>query len=277
MISRFPAIILSSLLLVVLNSCFPGRHTANNFLKKRNTISIMVVPPGFTFLYYYPFNPHKYIIDGDTVYPVENSSFLKEANADIAQEIFYETLTNSLSGLYFNVYRPEQFDEFLNQQGKRYIFTIAQSEIIEFDDVFEDRALIDTMIYRQSFAIISFEHNNWFEFAKVDDKDENSGLQVLYSSFSISDNIDGRFRYHWLSGEVTYEYTPDLLAPDDIYRLNRTAGRENALLIMEFLMNNHVKEQEPYFFGVPPYFQYVPSRNTIRRAPDRKKFIILEP
>jgi hypothetical protein len=277
MIPRFQAIILSSLLLVVLNSCFPGKNAATSFLKKRNSISIMVVPPGFTYLHYYPFSPHKYEIDGDTVYPVESSSFLKDTNKDIAQEIFYENLINSLSGLYFNVYRHDQFDEFLSQPGKRYIFTIAQSELIEFNDVFEDRALIDTMIYRQSFAIVTLEHNNWFEFVKVDDSDDEVGMQVLYSTFSISDKIYGRFRYHWLSGEVTYEYTPDLLAPDDIYRLNRTVGRENAILIMEFLMNNHVKEQQPYFFGVPPYFQYVPSRNTIRRAPDRKKFIILEP
>src|SRR6056297_451024 len=156
-------------LLLAITSCMPGKKTATQFIEKRSDISVMIVPPPVTFFYYYPFNP-----DFADQFPdhdpkdMENSFFFKEVKDSLLGEIFMRSLVRELNSYGFNTFTAESFDLFLNRTGEKYIFTIAQSELIEYDDLKTERALIDTTLYSQDFLIRHLEQNTWFEFVKVD-------------------------------------------------------------------------------------------------------------
>jgi hypothetical protein len=269
-------LILFSLVVLMLNACVTPRRSAMEFLRERENIAVMIVPPQNTYLYYYPvFSPEEQHPTDET--SLQDSYLLKDLDQKKADADFINALTDNLRQYNLKVYSPDDFDHFLAFSGKRYIFAIAQAEWVESDKPFTDRALIDTVIYRQDFLLRELERNTWFEFVKVDDTAEDSGMEVLYSTFTATDEIRGRFRYRGLTGEVFYEYGSDLLEPDDMYTLNRVAGRGNARYIFEYLLNRHINAQRRDQRPRSHYYKYNPTEDYLYRSRDDNRFIILEP
>lgn len=265
------------LLMLLFSSCMPGYRFAQRFVKEKEIKpALMIVPHNYTFLYYYPFDPVQPETQFDNSADISESDFLNDINTEKADSIFLSALFNHLNEYPLQVFRPEQFDEFLAYPGNRYIFTIAQTEIIEYDQPETYRAMIDTAVYRQDFLLRQVARNTWFEFVKVDDSTDDTGMQVLYSTFFASDEVDGGFRYRPFTGEVFYEYTSRLLELRDIDLLNRRAGYNNAQYIYEHLLNLYVQQNvrpsaaEHYFYRYNPY-----TGNIIRDRNDQR-FIIIE-
>jgi hypothetical protein len=257
-------------LALINSSCTPGKRTAQNFVARSNQVSIMLIPPTSFLLYHYPYE--------DTGKEPENlseSQLLAGVDTARSMEIFNESIRQELLNLNLNVFEPENFDSFLQQQGPKYIFAIAQAEIIETDRIFTDRAFVDTIIYRQDFLLRVIEQNTWFEFVKVDDPQEESAMKVLYSSFDVADRINGRFRYN-RNWEVYYEYQSEMLTREDVYNLNRFAGRRNGRYIYEFLLNLYVEEKRGPR-NTDRYFKYSPSAGNVYTSRDDYRFIILDP
>ena len=237
----------------------------------------MIVPPTLRFINYYPLDPANPQAQFENPADLEESNLLKDFDEEELTDIFVESLFAHLKRYPLRVFRPEQFDKFLSAPGERFIFTIAQTEIIEYDEVMTDRALIDTTLYRQDFLLRNIARNTWFEFVKVDDQTEENGMQVLYSNFFTGDFVDGRFRYRGLSGEVTYHYSSILVGPNDIIELNRFAGQRNARYIFEHLLNRYVQKNASTVFASPAYFRYNVNTNSLSRGDTQSRFIILEP
>jgi hypothetical protein len=265
---------LSLIIMITMLSCVPGKKAARSFVQQKGNISLMMVPPGFISMNYYPVFPD-FLAEEDTLYSLDDSSFLKEIDLEKGRELFLNALIHGLEKVYrLKVYTPDDFDEFLSQPDPRFIFSLAQAEVMEYGDVFEHRALIDTLMYLQTFPVRTVEKSNWFEFVMVDDTEEEINMQVLFSYFKTSDVIDGRFRYQWLSGEVTYEYSSYPMAVTDVYELFRTAGRQNAAYIFDFLLNRYVAENT-HSKGNPVFLKYNPIDKSIRKDARATGFIIL--
>jgi len=231
--------------MLMLASCLPGRRHANTFLKKRQQIAVMIVPPATTFAYYYPFGYYPENPGQSGEENLAQSELLRDANIPRATGLFMETMLEQLKFYQVRVFAPEKFDEFLSFPGQRYIFSVAQTELVETDRVFTDKALIDTILYTQEFLVRTIERNTWFEFVEVDANGETAAMEVLYSTFSAADKVNGRFRYYPFSGNVSYEYTAKNLEVNDIYILNQEAGAGNAAYIFDFLLNRHIATANP--------------------------------
>jgi hypothetical protein len=267
---RYILLILILIILFSASSCVPGRRTAQNFIARSNEFSVMIIPPTQVFLYHFPYENPDHAPEN-----LEDSQLLNGIDSSQTIRLFMESLQQELLNLNMKVFAPDDFDSFLQQIGPRFIFSVAQSEIIEVDRIFTDRVFIDSLIYRQDFLIRALEQNTWFEFVKVNEIAADSEMQVLYSSFDVADRINGRFRYN-RNWEVYYEYQSELLTQEDVYNLNRFAGRRNGRYIFEFLLNLAVEEKH----GPQPrgdYFKYVPSTGEVTRSRDNMRFIILDP
>ncbi|MFW5663885.1 MAG: hypothetical protein ACOCYD_02495 [bacterium] len=274
--AAFRLLILAGFLLTI-SSCMPGRHTARSFIDKKEQIAIMITPPANTFLYYYP---DSYTFDTDSQAKgedIESSHFLKDIDVERATQIFTEALLDGLKKYDIKVFSQEQFDQFLAHEGDRYIFAMAQTEMVESDRQHTDKALIDTTLYRQDFLLRTVERNTWFEFSQVDKQDEDAGMKVLYSTFFTADHVDGRFRYRGLTGEVFYEYSSHLISLEDIYSLNHFAGTKNARYIFDFLLNRYVEQNAQPFLSQPVNMRYLPSQDKLTRSRDDQQFIIMQP
>jgi hypothetical protein len=255
----------------------PGKKVANSFLEVKQEHAVIIVPPSYTFLYYYPSDePIESLPDEGQ--DLKNSKFLIDVDVEKASEVFLESLYNELRKFDLKVFTADQFDEFLMHDGPRNIFNIAQAEMIEFDSEYTDRALIDTVLYRQSFLLRTIERNTWFEYTRVNDTDEDQSIKVLYSTFFTSDDINGNFRYRPFSGDVFYEYSSYLITQEDIYELNRFAGEKNAQYIFDFLLNKYIEDNS----DITPenrkvFFRYSRPDNEIKKAGIEQRFIELKP
>ncbi len=266
-------------LLLTIASCMPGKKAATQFIEKRNDIAVMIVPPPITFFYYYPFNP-----DFADEFPdhdpkdLENSFFFKQVKDSILQQTFMRSLVNALNAYGFNTFTSESFDLFLNRTGEKYIFTLAQSEWIEYDDLKTERALIDTTLYSQDFLIRHLEKNTWFEFVKVEQEmdADPEDMKVLFSTFTRADQVKGTFRYRPLTGDVYYEYTSDMLKQEDLFKHAQFSGKENARYIFEFLLNNYIRKNSDPLLSQPARFSYRKDIDKLVTTPRRSGFIILD-
>ncbi len=274
---RYRIILPVVLLVLLFPSCMPGLRTARKFVhEKEQKPAVMVVPPSFTFINYYPFDPANPQGQFDNPGNPENSGLLYDFDENEATEIFMDALYRHLEEYPVQVFRPEQFDQFLAYPDSRYIFTVGQTEIIEYDQPMTDRALIDTVVYRQDFLLRHVARNTWFEFVKVDDSSIDGGIQVLYSDFYTGDEVDGRFRYQFFTADVIYQYTSRIIDSRDVDQLNRFAGYRNAQYIFEHLLNRYVQKNARPFFSKPRYFRYNVYNNSFSRGRDNQRFVILE-
>ncbi len=270
----------ASILLVLpallVTSCMPGKKTAQNFLEKRENIAVMIVPPPASFLYYYPYEmepEQETTSDGENI---DQSYFLSRVDVSVADSIFLTSLQENLAEYSVRVFSPDAYDRFLSFPGKRFIFTMAQTELVESDYPHVDRALIDTILYRQEFLLRAVERNTWFEFIEVDDQETDGGMEVLFSTFYTSDDVSGRFRYRGFTGEMLYEYSSYIMDLQDVYSLQEFAGNGNARYIFEFLLNRHVQQNASPIVGSPVRFRYNIRTGDISRMPEGMEFILLE-
>jgi hypothetical protein len=264
------------LLMLLVSSCIPGMRTARKFVQeKEQKPAVMVVPPSFTFINFYPFDPANPQDQFNNPGNLEDSGLLHDFDENQANEKFMDALYNHLEEYPVRVFRPEEFDQFLAYPGDRFIFTIAQTEIIEYDQPFTDRALIDTLVYRQDFLLRHVARNTWFEFVKVDDSSSDGGMQVLYSNFYTGDQVNGRFRYQFFSGDVIYQYTSRIIDSYDVDQMNRFAGYRNARYIFEHLLNRYVQKNARPFLSEPGYFRFNVYDGSLSRGREDERFIII--
>ncbi len=261
-------IVVAIVAMLMLASCLPGRRHATTFLNKRPQIAVMIVPPTTTFAYYYPFGLYPENPGQPGEENLAQSELLRNTNLNEATSLFMETMVQQLKLYQVNVFRPDKFDEFLSFPGQRYIFSVAQTELVETDKVFTDRALIDTILYTQEFLIRAIERNTWFEFVEVDARGETTAMEVVYSNFSATDKINGRFRYYAFSGNVSYEYTARNLEVNDVYNLNLEAGTGNAAYIFDYLLNRHIAAANPQK-TIPPITYNPISKQLFKAAPGK--------
>jgi len=267
----------AALLMLLLPSCMPGLRTARKFVhEKEQKPAVMVVPPSHTFVYFYPFDPDNPQAQFNNPGYLEDSGLLYDFDESEATEKFMDALYRHLGEYPVQVFRPEQFDQFLAYPSGKFIFTIAQTEIIEYDQPFTDRALIDTVVYRQDFLLRHVARNTWFEFVRVDDSISNGGMQVLYSNFYTGDQVEGRFRYQFFTGDVVYQYTSRIIDSQDVDQLNRFAGYRNARYIFEHLLNRYVQKNARPFLSEPGYFRYNVYDGSLSRGRENERFIIIE-
>jgi hypothetical protein len=264
------------IILLLLPSCMPGYKVARQFIQHKDEIAVMIVPNNHTFLNYYPFDEATYPDFPDESADIADSHLLKDTDTDQADRFFLMAITDHLMQYNIKVFGPDEFDQFLSHNGDRFIFTLAQTELIEYDRTFTDRALIDTILYQQNFLQRTMERNSWFEFVKVDEYTNNTGMQVLYNTFFVSDEINGRFRYRAFTGEVYYEYSFTPLTVNDVYAFNHDTGTSTGRQIFEFLLNRHVKLNRAEGKKPPVYFRYNPVDKSLRRSRENQGFIIIE-
>jgi len=98
------------------------------------------------------------------------------------------------------------------------------------------------MIY-QDFWLNAVNLNSWYEISGVNDSQKTK--KMLYASETAADYFNGKFKFNLLTEEVTYQYTIDTIALNDIYELAAFAGKKYASYIFDYIMNLEIRKQLP--------------------------------
>ncbi len=260
---------------LVMASCAMERQLATRFVMQETDVHVLLLPAPLLIKHYYPFDPH--MVPPDSLFPGElyRSAFLYELNDTAYADYFFRSLTYHLEGFQVKVYDHHGLDDFLQTGAeKSYIFSIAQLELIEYQDTFYTSAYAGATLYTTALERVNLEQNTWFEFTAVDD--HKGRMEVLFSNQHTSDYFDGEFVSD-PNGRLHFEYTPFRLSDTDVYDLAYFAGARNAQFIFDHLMNRYVKKQlgerrrTPWFF-----YQYDMDRRLIRIT-EQDRFQVIHP
>ncbi len=258
-------------LLLGLVSCFPVQHLAREFADCKKNKVIVITPPSNIFYSYYPYDPDKYQ-KNDTVFPIEESQYLKHIDDSLLLELFIEGLEASINKYDMDLYLSDSINDFFQDKKEAYMFSVVQVELLEYPDTFEQKAVFGDVLYVQDFERNNILYNTWFEY--IDLHDSGKPEEILFNMQYTGDYFDGNFSFDWRTSEVTYQYTPYKVDVNDIYDLGYFAGLQNGEYIVDYLFNLYLKEQlDKKHLN---YYRFDRLRNAAQKAND-DRFIIMEP
>ena len=238
------------LLGVFLQGCTTGLQLANRFVLEETDIHVLLDPPPGVNKVFLPAPPGEAL--NDTL-PEEEMAprFLEQVEDSLYIDYFMDAVHHRLELLYVNWYGPDQEEEFRRQEGKKYIFDVAQLELLEYVDHEVFYAEHRGGYHRDSVQITVLENSVWFEFRDLNGEDPDE--QVLFSLHATSDYVEGRFVRDRATREIRLDAETFPLTSNDVLDLAWFAGERNAENIFNHLLNRHVAAGLDYD---PPYYLY---------------------
>jgi hypothetical protein len=240
------------------------RRLASKFVMKEDNINVLIMPPPTLIKNYFSINPAGVDPDSLVTEPLESSQFLKNLNDTAFVNYYLRSLNHYLRRFQLNVFTPQNIDAFFQLDSNAFLFSIAQLELLEYDDKFQDVTFFDTTAYRIAIPQTTVEKSVWFEFSELNKPEKP--LEVYYSMQTTSDFFEGGFYWNWRTAEMTYRHTRFELEDADVYDLAYFAGQKNAQYIFDLLMNLYVAQNIKRPRRNPVYYQYDIDQHQIRRA-----------
>ncbi len=260
---------------MMFSSCMTERRLASQFVMKEDNINVLIIPPSGLIKIYYPVNPDNVDPDSLVAGPLRESKFLENLNDTAFVNYFFRSLNYHLERFQINVYNQKNIDAFFQLDSNAYVFSVAQIELLEFTDKYQDITFFDTIAYRVALPRTTVEKSVWYEFSELNHSER--AMQVYYSMNRTSDFFEGGFYWDRRTGEMTYRHTPYHLDDPDVYDLAYFAGQKNAQYIFDLLMNQSIAKNIKRKKRRPVYYQYDIEQHQIRRANNDRFIPIPQP
>ncbi len=262
---RFLHLLLLLLPGAILQGCSSSLQLANRFVLEETDIHVWLDPPPALNKVFLTTAPGEDPVPGEDSAPGEEVNdtlpdqeavprFLEEVEDSLYIDYFMDALQHRLELLYVNWYGPGQEEEFRRQEGDKYIFDVAQLELVEYIDHEAFYAEHRDGYHRDSVEITVLENNVWFEFRDVNGEDpDEQDEQVLFSLHATSDYVDGRFVRDPDTGDIRLDTETFPLTRNDVLDLAWFAGEQNADNVFNHLLNRYIRKRLEYD---PPYSLY---------------------
>lgn len=262
----------------MLSSCSTERELARDFLNRKDSIAVLLIPPDFVF----KTNLKAYEIENfDSLNEVQqdsallaNSDFLTEINDTLLVKRLFSSLQAGLSQYGIQSFSRDQLTEFMNLDSPAYQVSLVQLEVEE--DVYPYRAeevFFDTVLYFEDFLLDKVSLNHWFDVSKLNDPDAVN--HVLYASHFVMDALEGRFVSNAFTRDVKFKYNLDDMQVEDIYALASMLGEKYAGYLFDYLLNEYIFRNYPEDTGPNVYLHYDRQNKTIYPARD-DRFIFMD-
>lgn len=275
---RFTFLLLLTFTLALMSGCSIERKLANDFLKHRDSLTVMIIEPDYLF----KTNLKDYAVDGFDKLSAEaqqqllydSSLFLQHITDRILIQNYTTSLMQTLEEYGIEAMNQQRLPDFLTAHGHAWQVSLVQLELEESlmpyraEEVFED-----SIVYYEDFELQKAGLNSWFEIVKVNNQQETSDL--LYASHYFTDELDGRFANNIFTGEVTFRYNLFPLETDNIYTLATEAGATYAGYIFDYLMNYYILRNLPPNQTLRSWLHYDHDSRMLYPAGDQR-FIFLD-
>jgi len=254
-----------------LPSCNPEKKIARQFIDKKNTVSVLFLKPDVIYKTNYKvkeislFDSLPAILK-DSVWKA-NTLFLDSISDSLFINHFSQSLMNRIRSLGLKTYLQDSMEAFLSSNGIKFIVNYSQCEIEEYMDIkkFEFAFEVEGRNTDRELLVNSVNLNNWFDISML-----NTGhtKDIEFSSQTISDLIDGKFVYYYLSGDVDFDYTYYPISAKDVTNASVESGRINAGYLFDYFMNTYIaenlKDKAP-----SEYYHYRGYKRKIKATQDR--------
>jgi hypothetical protein len=166
-------------------------------------------------------------------------------------------------------------DTMMENGGHPYILSMAQFSLEEYihpysaeQDIYDDVLIID------GFDVNAINYNIWLELGRLNSENRN---RVLFNSDFLTDDVNGVLRQNILTGKVQFDYTIDTISSSRIYAFARKFGKQTAMLVFDYLMNDYMVENLPEGYPYEPYYyHYDPDRKLLYTTNEDERIMVLD-
>ncbi len=276
--SRYIAILVTGMVVYMLG-CSPEKKLAKSYAEQPEMMPLLVLSTDFI----YKANLKEFEIeDAEELTKDEldsalyyNSRFLKEINDSVFIERYLDAFIEELMLLGFNVFRAEQFNEFLHLNKEGYTINLSQLSIEEYIHSYTtDEVVLYEVVSVSGIDLNALNINSWFEFNSVNAEEADS--KIFFSSDYIFDDLNGRFISYLFSTEAIYEFSIDTIKSENIYLFTEELGKVYAGFAYDYFLNNYIRGLLPESAGAESYLHYDRESNRIRLAGEFERFMELE-
>jgi hypothetical protein len=270
--SKYPLLVpwLVLVPVIFMGSCMPEKEIAKKFIETRAGIHLQVFTPQFL----YKYNHKGEEIPGfDSLTETQQDSalytdsrYIRYIEDSIYLDKYVNNFIDELRELGFKVFLDTSLEAFLAGQPQSYLVNIAQIQLDEYIYPYEEQEVFFDTVFYKLVDVNAVDASVWFELNKLNA--QNPVKRVLYSSFTTTDGLDGRFYSDPLTWNVQYRYTLDTLRIEDIYDLAAYTGRKHASFLFDYFMNQYIAYHMPEGMDVLGYFHYNRFRNTVTLTED---------
>ncbi|MCX6231673.1 MAG: hypothetical protein NTZ33_09035 [Bacteroidetes bacterium] len=244
-------------LLLILYSCSTERELARDFVKSKKEVPILLLRTDRIIL---TNEKLKQIHDFDSLDAKTQDSlwlakthYLDSINDIKLLDIMYMRVSKELKSYGFNVFTTDKSNIFDTIQSPKTILNIAQVELTEADYTYRDeQVFFGDLMYYYDHILNAVNLNLWFEFADTASKKP----KVLFSSFSVNDQLDGAFILDNVTYKVSYKFKITPFKTEDIYQLIDNSAVKCSNYFYNFLMNNYIRDMLPTSVRFFKHFAY---------------------
>lgn len=250
-------------------SCSIERKYAEEFVNKRIESSVLLIKPTILI------NTNKKTTIVDTLKDIdqytkdsilnESSVFLKDIIDSAFLSIYYNTLIDVLKEYPIKVFTDTQTAVFFHDTLNSFVVNIAQNELEEDEVLYRDEMEVDTFIFFKEVPLKAVTLNNWIEISSINDTSSKNS-RIFFSSQYAGDEIKGKFRKDYFTGQIEYFYSQTDITLESVYNLAYYAAVINANYIYDYLMNYYVYRKTGKKPTAEPYFHFYNVRGTVIRA-----------
>lgn len=270
------------LLLVLLASCSTEQKIVKEAGAYLNKASLLVLFPDQMFITNskaYSFSDslsenQKYVAS------IDSSFFLKEIDTDSIFEEFKLNMVKLYKSYGFKVYLKEDLDSFLTLKTTGLVIEITQLQLEEFYKPFRDEELMENgfTYFSKDFVLNALGLEAWITVSRLNDTLGN--YSMIYSEYSISDDMSGLFMKDNGTDKVYYDYNYTPLKVNDSYDIIKESSIKISLDIADFIANAFIEKYMLFNTESYPqrFWRYNPKREKLYPAPiDQKSgYIILQ-
>lgn len=241
---------LGALLILILglfgSSCSVERSIARKFVNDRKPGAVLLIAPDYIYKDSYKVPEIK---DFDKLsdwekdsLAFEESTVIKFCNDSMFSAAFLNALDTGLMAFGFDVYHtPELF--LSGKKDTSYILNFAQIQLEEFyESLSDDVVYDDTTKADLNFWVTAININNWLEISRLNNGDKP---QLLFSNYTIYDDVVGDFKFFPFLGEYLYDYKVDSLNVEKLYSAAKSLGYEFSYWLYDYMLNDYVSRNMP--------------------------------
>ncbi|MCX6243721.1 MAG: hypothetical protein NTU98_03370 [Bacteroidetes bacterium] len=263
------------LLAVLGTSCTVEQKLGKDFLTQTPQINIELLSPEG--LYKYNHKGEEIAGFDSMTGPQQDSAlyadsrFIKNVDDSIFLDRYVNSFIEELRALGFKVY-VDGIDSLFKFQPQSYIVNLAQVQLDEYYQPFEDSEPIGDSVFYKTYELNAVDASAWIEVNKFNVV--KPVKTVLYSSFTGSDGFSGSFVEDGFN--IRYRYKIDSLDMHDVYNLASFSGRRHANYLYDYFMNQYIVRNMPSGFDILGYLHYDRQRKAFYFTDD-EKFDVLQP
>lgn len=253
--------------IVFVAACSPERKLADKYKKHHVGNGVMIIP-------LYEIFKDNLTISFDTNKKYSShqldsiawnqSCFIQHISDSVFLTKFTNSFIDELIATGFDVYVEEGYDSFLALADPKWVVQIGQMQLNENHKI-EDRqyySVMDGHMHYKSIRVNQVSQSTWLEVSRA-----NAGnKQVLFLEGYIQDDFHLGVEIDLMKEDYGFLGVRDSIELIDVYTMAEESGQKHAELLVDYFMNDYIRENMPQGITNREYYHYNRRTNSIKKG-----------